>query len=78
MQITLTLTDMLVAAGIIVPLACTGLYLTIRGAIKSAVSSAVKDLKLEVTERFVTQDTCRQIRAECERHRDAEARRAHA
>jgi len=72
MAVTLTLTDMLIAAGVVIPLACTGMYLSIR----MAINGAVKDLKMEVMDKYMQKDTCRQIREECERHR--ESRRARA
>ena len=66
MAVTLTLTDMLVAAGVVVPLGCTGIYLAVRAAIRSEVMA----LELRITQAYMTQDTCRQVREECERHRE--------
>lgn len=65
MQITITLTDILVAAGIIVPLGCSGLYLST----KLAIRSAVRDLELEVARGYMSKATCKEIRDACERHR---------
>ena len=79
MALTLTLTDMLVTAGIVVPLACSGIYMVVRMAIRSEVTQ----LELRITQAYMAKDTCRQIREECERHRaetthHPEARRARA
>ena len=65
MTLALTLSDMLMAAGVIIPLSCTGLYLAVRAAIKSEV----KDLELRITQAYQSKATCREIRAECEQHR---------
>ena len=65
MQITVTLGDMLVTAGIVVPAGSGALY----WAVRMAIRAAVKDLEIEVAKGYMAKETCQRIREECERHR---------
>jgi hypothetical protein len=65
MSFTLTLTDLLIAAGIVVPIGVAGLYWCVRMAIQAEVGR----LERRVLEDYRTKATCREIREECERHR---------
>ena len=74
MQITVSLGDILTAAGIIVPGGCGALY----WAVRMAIRAAVKDLEIEVAKGYMSKDTCTRIRDECERHRHDLAEAAQA
>ena len=74
MNVTLTLSDMLTAGAIVVPLGSAALYWAVRMAIRDAVRS----LELNVATNYVTTHACAAIRAECERHRQDVERAKHA
>ena len=69
-QITLTLTDLIAGAAIILPLGCAAVYWAIRIAVRYEVTA----LELRIAQQYVPVLTCRQIREECERHRHEAAR----
>lgn len=70
MTLTLTFAHLIGAAAIIVPLASTALY----WAVKTAIRAEIISLELRVSQGYMTIPACRQIRAECERHRHADGR----
>ena len=74
MSFTVTLQDLLVCAGIAVPIACGALY----WALRMAIDAAVTQLELRITQGYMQKTTCRDIREECERHRHEVAARGEA
>lgn len=65
MQLTMTLSDILIAAGIVVPAGSGALYWSMRMAIRDAV----KDLELRVATGYMSKTSCETIRAACDKHR---------
>jgi len=61
MTISVTLADMLVGIGIFLPLFCTAVYVSVRIAIKQAVS----DVLLAVERDYRQKRVCDRIREEC-------------
>ena len=66
MQITISVADILTAAGIVVPVGCGAVYWSVRMAIRDAVQR----LELRVSESYVGKAACQRIRDECEHHRE--------
>lgn len=65
MTITVTLPDILIAAGIIIPSGSGALYWSVR----MAIHSAAQQLELRMSEGYVGKATCQRIRDECAAHR---------
>lgn len=65
MTITVTLPDILIAAGIVIPSGSGVLYWSVRMAIKSAA----QQLELRMSEGYVGKGSCQRIREECAQHR---------
>jgi len=74
MTFTVTLQDLLIGAGIVVPLASGMMY----WALRMAINAAVTQLELRIMTSYMKQSTCEKIREECERHREASKARARA
>jgi hypothetical protein len=67
---TISLQDLLVGAGVVLPIACGAMY----WALRMAITAAVVQLELKITQGYMQKETCRVIREECERHRHERVR----